>query len=736
MTSMAAETQKPTKFLSSQGYSITKSSLSSEELENIRNELTVAPHVGGDFANITPPKKFKLYVDGPTKMYVPKHYGLKKFGAPHVSRVQEGVPIHICFQGSLRKEQEPAIQAYKNALQNDTQQGGLLNLTCASGKCLGKDTPVLMYDGSIRKVQDVRQGDLLMGDDNTPRKVLSTCRGRSILYSVHQQGGMTYVVNKDHILSLMDTRTNSIVDIGVTQYMLLSESEKNKLMGVKAQPSFEHMKQNHVLDPFVAGMLCAQSSSSIPKYYRATDKKTMLSFLEGFIEKCGVTINNEHVRLSVYNTRVASSIHFMLTCIGCCSQIEQFDENTTYVHIYYDDLSTKLHFQTPITVVKKEYGCYYGFEIDGNRRFLLGDCTITHNTVMAIYLMCHIQRKTLVVVHKDFLLQQWKERIEQFCPMARVGLIKASVIDVEDKDIVIGSLQSLSMKTYEDHVFKDFGFVVVDEVHHTSAEVFCRALRKISFKYTLGLSATIKRKDGLSKVFMWYLGDILYSNVKKVSRDVVHIKLLKHYSENPDYSEEVYLRGNKVLNVAKMINNICEFLPRTLYFIEYLENLLQREPERRVIVLSDRRGHLELVGSLLAPRNISYGLYLGGMKPDELKQSEQQQVILGTYHMVSEGFDCKSLDTLFLVSPKSDVIQSVGRILREEASKRKHVPLVVDVVDEFSIFERQAGKRIAYYKKQKYTFIDVPQEGSETRSEKTKSSKLVELKECRIVPLE
>jgi len=727
-----------TTFLSSQGYSILKSSLNENELHNIRNELTVAPHIGGDFANITPPKKFKLYTDGPTKIYVPKHYGLKKFGKPGVSRVQEGVPVDITFQGSLRKEQEPAIQAYIDAIRDDTKQGGLLNLTCASGKCLGINTPILMYDGSIKKVQDVQVGEKLMGDDNTPRNVLSVCKGRSILYKVHQASGMSYVVNKDHILSLLDTRTNKIVDMPVTKYVSLSEKDQNTYMGIKSQPTFEHLHHDHCLDPYVAGMICAQSSRSIPHYYRAASKEVMVAFIEGFMHTNGRTISQHHKHIRTCNKSVACSLHLMLTCVGYGCYIHQRNDiEGCVVHVYTDELSIKTHFKYPIKVTRQQYGSYFGFEIDGNRRFLLGDCTITHNTVMAIYLMCYIKRKTLVVVHKDFLLQQWKERIEQFCPTAKVGLIKASVIDVEDKDIVIGSLQSLSMKTYDDQVFKDFGFVVVDEVHHTSAEVFCRALRKISFKYTLGLSATIKRKDGLSKVFMWYLGDILYSNVKKTSRDVVHIKLLKFFNEDAEYSEEVYLRGNKVLNVAKMINNICEFLPRTTHVIEYLDDLLTREPERRVIVLSDRRGHLEQIGTLLSPRNISYGLYLGGMKPDELKQSEKQQVILGTYHMVSEGFDCKSLDTLFLVSPKSDVIQSVGRILREEASKRRHVPLVVDVIDQFSIFERQASKRIAYYKKQKYTFIDVENEKDIDESPSTsKSSKLVQLNELRLVALE
>ena len=89
--------------------------------------------------------------------------------------------------------------------------------------------------------------------------------------------------------------------------------------------------------------------------------------------------------------------------------------------------------------------------------------------------------KTLVVVHKEFLVNQWKERIAQFLPNAKVGKIQSNVINTKDKDIVIGMLQSISMKEYDESVFSDFGFVIYDECHHLGAEVFSKALLKTSF---------------------------------------------------------------------------------------------------------------------------------------------------------------------------------------------------------------------------------------------------------------
>ena len=101
---------------------------------------------------------------------------------------------------------------------------------------------------------------------------------------------------------------------------------------------------------------------------------------------------------------------------------------------------------TTITIRKKYIDNYYGFEIDGNHRFLLGDFTVTHNTVMALNILARLKKKTLIIVHKSFLASQWIERIQQFLPTAKVGQIQGPVIDIEQKDIVIGMLQSLSIQ--------------------------------------------------------------------------------------------------------------------------------------------------------------------------------------------------------------------------------------------------------------------------------------------------
>ena len=96
--------------------------------------------------------------------------------------------------------------------------------------------------------------------------------------------------------------------------------------------------------------------------------------------------------------------------------------------------------------------------------------------------------------------------------------------------------------------------------------------------------------------------------------------------------------------------------------------------------------------------NISIGYYLGGMKEEKLKESESKTIILATYAMASEGLDIKTLTTLIMATPKSDVCQSVGRILRS----KHETPMVIDFVDNHQLFQNQYKKRRTYYKSKHY----------------------------------
>ena len=324
-------------------------------------------------------------------------------------------------------------------------------------------------------------------------------------------------------------------------------------------------------------------------------------------------------------------------------------------------------------------------------------------TVLALYLVAALKVKTLVIVHKEFLMEQWKERIEFFLPGAKVGKLQGDIIKIEGCDIVIGMLQSISMRNYDDNIFDSFGFVIYDECHHLGAEVFSRSLIKVGCRYTLGLSATPKRTDGLTKVFEWYLGDTVYS-IKQREEEEVKVKLIKYYSDEDEYSEiKTNFKGQ--VNMPTMITNICLYIKRTEMILKEIEKCVKED--RKLLILSDRREHLKILNTHLNELNISNGFYLGGMKQKDLKLSEDKQVMLATFSMASEGFDCKELNTIILASPKSSIEQAVGRILRQKKEDRKHIPMVIDIIDNFSIFARQGDKRIKFYNKNKYTIENI-----------------------------
>tara|TARA_Y100000748_G_scaffold237796_1_gene201826 strand:- start:1200 stop:2681 length:1482 start_codon:yes stop_codon:yes gene_type:complete len=318
-------------------------------------------------------------------------------------------------------------------------------------------------------------------------------------------------------------------------------------------------------------------------------------------------------------------------------------------------------------------------------------------TVIALHILSRVKTKTLVVVHKGFLLNQWIERIEQFLPTAKVGKIQGQIIDIEGKDIVIGMLQSLSMKEYPETMFQCFGLTIVDECHHISSEVFSRSLSRIVTKYTLGLSATMNRKDGLTPVFKMFLGEIIYSE-KRESTDDVIVKAIEFRTEDEEFNEvKLDYRGNPAYST--MITKLCNYSFRSEYILDILARELEEYPEQQVMILAHNKSLLGYLYKGVEFRRIgSVGYYVGGMKEKDLKMSESKKIIIATYAMASEALDIKSLTTLILATPKTDITQAVGRILRVKHAR----PMVIDIVDSHDIFKRQWNKRRIFYQKNKY----------------------------------
>ena len=323
-------------------------------------------------------------------------------------------------------------------------------------------------------------------------------------------------------------------------------------------------------------------------------------------------------------------------------------------------------------------------------------------TVCALYIASRLQVPTIVLVHNTFLRDQWLDRIKAFLPKARIGSVQGDIIDVHERDIVVAMLQSVSMKEYSKNTFERFGLVIVDECHHIASEAFVQAIPKLTSKYMLGLSATPERKDRLMYVINWCLGPLLYkSDTSDKVDEKVKVEVYEFEPKDTSYNDVIYNHAG-VMFTSLMINKVVEYEPRNNFLAEILKDLYE-DKEREILVLSDRVDHTKVLFDLLPPEIQEVSCILGRNVKSAQREIwyESKRMFIATYSMCKEGFDLGKLNTLVIASPRPDVDQIVGRILRTDKSKRKIDPLIIDIVDP--AFRRQFQQRNTLYKERKYT---------------------------------
>lgn len=340
------------------------------------------------------------------------------------------------------------------------------------GKCLGKGTPLIMADGSVKKVEDVLVGDMLMGPDSKPRKVLSLARGREKMYKVIPNYGDEWTCNESHILSLRcnysasDQRKylkNNIYNMSVREFLDLPPGHKHNLKLWKTGIDFEEMDVPY--DPYWVGLWLGDGSKNLTTiskpdvelecYFEAFADKHNLTYRKRsnsgercpshlFATGAGNTNNplldfvktllkedQKHIP-DVYKYNSFENRMFLLAGLldtdgYMCPRLESFEFCTKYEHLKNDFLylarslgfkanssekiiDNRIYYRIylsgrtekiPTLIPRKQAskgaqkyyslntgfeledlgeGDYYGFEIDGDGLFLLGDFTVTHNT--------------------------------------------------------------------------------------------------------------------------------------------------------------------------------------------------------------------------------------------------------------------------------------------------------------------------------------------------------------------
>ena len=327
---------------------------------------------------------------------------------------------------------------------------------------------------------------------------------------------------------------------------------------------------------------------------------------------------------------------------------------------------------------------------------LVGGCG-TGKTVMGCFLVKELGRRALVLVHKEFLMEQFKSTLEQAFPGITVGIWQKDNVPTGEEDVVISMVQSLGARDYPDEMYEGFGLILTDEVHRFSAPQWSEAINRFGARYRIGLTATPERKDGLQTVFMNSIGPIVH----KVEGNLL-VPRIYPIRTSCSYEFKNYSTWDGQLSMPKLINCVSKDSQRTISICDYAVRAIEKG--RNVIVLTDRRAHVEEIveycKQVLGDDSGVYR-YLGGMKKADRTLAESNaRLLVGTYSMAQEGLDIPKLDTLIFATPKTNVVQAVGRILRPHPEKQ--IPVVLDFIDDVGILEGYWKKRRNQYTQEQY----------------------------------
>lgn len=345
-----------------------------------------------------------------------------------------------------------------------------------------------------------------------------------------------------------------------------------------------------------------------------------------------------------------------------------------------------------ITLRDSQLDCYNVCSLEKNKDFgggIINLQTAAGKTVLALKLMAYFSTKSLVVVNKIELINQWNMEIKKFIPKARVGIIQGAKFDIIDKDIIIGTLQSISLKgNLKAADFKSIDTCFIDEIHNTSTESFSKIMFKVRPRLLFGLTATLERKDKMEKIIKWYIGDVIYSKVDDSKKQITQVKFYKYTGES---SVNITLRDGTAA-VSSMLSNIAQDTSRTNLIVKVLLDLI-KDKDRMILVLGDRITQLKYINKAIG--DLHSGLFIGGLTREQKDTTKTKQIILGTYAVCNEGFSLEKLNCLVFSTPRSSIVQGIGRIYRKHHTL---TPIIIDFWDQFGIFKAQGYRRKKVYR--------------------------------------
>jgi len=663
-----------------------------------------------------------------------------------------------------RDYQIAAVQAVEDKL--STSDNALIVLLMGMGKCLGRDTPILMYDGTTKLVQNVEAGDRLMGPDSLPRTVLNLSRGREEMFRVTPIKGESWTCNKSHILSLKRSprvagNAHELENVSVGDFLKKARTiqwqyklwapegiEFNENSNLGDDPYFlglwlgdgqyrdpiicknvpvltawlstyaeskglslkEYKSQNRASSFALSGRSSERNplrpliseakinnEKRIPHRFLTSSRRDRMNLLAGLMDTDGYLaggsyeIVTKYIGLSDDILHLARGLGFSATRRIKHVRLEGWDKARPYQRIFINgDISTvpvlqekrkaaarrqvKDHRVRGFSLESLGEGDYYGFEIDGDRLFLLGDFTVTHNTRISIMLMVKWLRlnpavRVDFVVNRKELLAQTVRSLLEFFSEDQVGVFTGGQPKQVGRTITVGTIQSLHSAK------RPFpNYVIVDEAHNLS-DVAESAYRKyIAGQYELnkdlkvvGLTATPFRSGGL-----------IYGEKVSVFDSIAYHKDLHWALENrilvkplmKRVEEQFDLTGIRTIAGDYDQGQLEELTSDTKKLEAQVADAMKRlEGRKKIVWACTSIKHSEELAAILRSIGEDAVAYHSKLQERDpvMKHWKEQGKHLTFISIIKEGFDFPPIDAVCLCCPtRSPVkyLQVVGRGLR------------------------------------------------------------------------
>ena len=676
-------------YLGEKGYSIFKECLSVDEQHYIRNELTMKPHIPKSPIQPTP---FPIYLESPLKLYIPRYFGIETYGPPDRILIKPGNTIDVEFAGDLRPYQNAIVDKYIKHV--GACGGGLLDVDPGKGK-------TVMALNIISKLQKsalviVHKSFLLNQWIERIQQFLPGARVGRI------QGQIIDTENKDIVIGMLQS-------LSMKEYPKDTFQQFGLAIYDECFPYDTLVHTSH--GPTMIGKLYDKWVQYKAQGYSCIDADAIES---------GKKVNNELPKILSYNTTTnrfeySNMTHawkryrdellrvYLLGGSFICTPEHKILTRDGYKcanRLAIGDVIECLYTPNPNpnnAGVDGDAITIPGYESRGKYKYKIppiGETRSPYTSLPNAFLYCE------------------KVSVEEYYTLRAPKVPSPPRKDIDVYDIEVADNHNFVLRLKDGRFYNP----IVSNCHHMGAEVFSRCMMKVNTTYTLGLSGTMSRKDGLTKVFEMFIGPVVHKE-KAESEHKVVVKGIVYSVDDEVFNETQYdYMGNP--KFSTMISKLCNYNRRSEFILRAIAAELELNPAQQIMILAHNKTLLTYLHDAITARKIGekavldagtqaqgitglVGYYVGGMKEAALKESEKKKIIIATYAMASEGLDIKTLTTLILASPKTDVCQSVGRILRQKHSS----PLVIDIIDGHDIFMSQWYKRRKYYKSQDYKIL-------------------------------